>query len=220
MSDSHGTMADPPDSPILRGYLRVMDAVKEQPVPPPTAFGLVGVSFGLSPVDTKQYATALAQTIMQAGLKDGPGGFTKAAEAAIYSALLTGLSAAQEFAGLTDLDRERWWEPRGEGEMTPYYLGRILDELDLDDMAKRARAGHFDDFHAPQEVDDGLGLIHLVEELTLNLWRCSDREDASQIQAVIDAVQDGEFDATKAESDRWAGSKAGQETFNRLAEDK
>ncbi len=105
-----------------------------------------------------------------------------------------------------------FWEGRRPGEMTPEYLGRVLDELGSPTLAERARLGHFDDFHAPAEVADGFELVHLVVEL-----RRLGPEVAERAAAVENAVRRGEFDATRAESDRWAASKSGQDTFGVLA---
>lgn len=109
---------------------------------------------------------------------------------------------------------EWWWEGRREYELTPVYLGRVLDELPAADLAKRARAGHFDDFHAPADVADGFELIRFVVELRqlAKDWP----ELAERIAAIENAVRRGEFDATLPESDRWAASKDGQETFAQL----
>jgi hypothetical protein len=40
---------------------------------------------------------------------------------------------------------EPWWERRRENELTPDYLGRVLDEAGLPDLARNARAAHYDD---------------------------------------------------------------------------
>lgn len=99
-----------------------------------------------------------------------------------------------------------WWELRREGEMTPEYLGRVLAGLGLSDLAARARMGHFDDFHAPAEVAELRAAAKTAPDVTRD-----------RIAAVENAVRRGEFDATRAESDRWAASKDGQETFGLLA---
>lgn len=120
-----------------------------------------------------------------------------------------------------------WWEPRREGEMTPEYLGRVLADIGLPDLAERARLGHFDDFHAPADVADGFELVRLVVELRAEAEKVADpfghpfRMDTitmrrERIAAVENAVRRGEFDATREESDRWAASKAGQDTFAEL----
>jgi hypothetical protein len=121
-----------------------------------------------------------------------------------------------------------WWEGRRDGEMTPDYLGRVLADIGLVSLAERARMGHFDDFHAPADVADGLEVVRLVVELrreartVVDPWGRPYRAATielrrERIAAVENAVRRGEFDATRAESDRWAASKNGQETFGELA---
>lgn len=122
---------------------------------------------------------------------------------------------------------EPWWETRRPNEQTPDYLGRVLDEAGLPEMAERARLGHFDDFHAPAGVADGLEMVRLVAELRGEARKVTDpagnplRAETRTLRrerfAVIEnAVRRGEFDATKAESERWAASKDGQDTFREL----
>lgn len=106
---------------------------------------------------------------------------------------------------------------RKHNEPTPDYLGRVLEDLELRDMARRARLGHFDDFACPREVDDGFNITRLVREL-------GEHMDADGVGAVrrramrrvIAYAKAGEFDATKAETDRWAASDEGQKTFKEL----
>lgn len=110
---------------------------------------------------------------------------------------------------------EIWWERRRSGEPTPTYLGRVLDALGFPSMARRAREGHFDDYFAPPEVADGMEILRLYNELHGKLSVVG-KSSRPRIQAVMEAVKTGEFDATKEESDRWAASKDGQETMRML----
>ena len=81
-------------------------------------------------------------------------------------------------------------------------------------MAKRARLGHFSDFSCPPDVDDGMNMIRLVNELAEHSRvRTISNADRKRILSVRGAVIGGEFDDTKEESDRWAASKEGQETM-------
>jgi len=114
---------------------------------------------------------------------------------------------------------ERWWKPRRDDEVvTAEFLGRVLQELGATEIAARARLGHFDDYFAPSEIADGLELIHLVTEL--DRWsRGTNRAARLRARVVIAAVKEGEFDGTKAESDRWAASADGQTAFNALVKD-
>ena len=110
------------------------------------------------------------------------------------------------------------WETRRAGELTPVYLGRVLDDyLGFPGLAKRAREGHFDDFFAPAEVADGLEIVRLVRELE-GKARVVRKAHRVRVREVIDAVKAGEFDATKEESDRWAASKDGQDAMRMLTE--
>lgn len=108
------------------------------------------------------------------------------------------------------------WELRRPGELTPIYLGRVLDWIGgLGDMPRRAREGHFDDFAAPADVADGLELIHLVSELERRRTKFGPIA-RGQVATLIEAVKAGEFDATAEESARWAASADGQATFRAL----
>lgn len=105
------------------------------------------------------------------------------------------------------------WERRRQGEPTAEYLGRVLEDyLGFPEMASRARMGHFDDYFAPKEVADGLEIIRLVNELH-GKEQVVRKADRPRIREVIEAVKTGEFDGTKAESDRWVASKDGQEAM-------
>lgn len=110
------------------------------------------------------------------------------------------------------------WERRRPGEPTPSYLGRVLDWIGgLADMPRRAREGHFDDYFAPPEVADGMELLRLVAELQRRKTKLGP-VGRRRVDAVVEAVKEGEFDATREESDRWAASKDGQEALRMLAD--
>lgn len=100
-----------------------------------------------------------------------------------------------------------WWEGRRDNELTPDYLGRVLEECGCEGMAAVARMGSYDDWHD----EDGLGTVRLVTDLREAAVLFADHEE--QIRAVENGVRRGEFDATKAEGDRWAASKVGRETM-------
>jgi hypothetical protein len=106
----------------------------------------------------------------------------------------------------------RWWEPRRTGEPTNDYLDRVLDQLGATDLAAKALAYHFDDFRAPDDVDDGDNTQRLVAGIT-DWARSSTRQQREQAKAVIEAVMAGEFDGTRDESAAWAASPEGQEIF-------
>lgn len=124
----------------------------------------------------------------------------------------------------SQLDESRiWWERRQPNELTPDYLGRVLDEADLKNMAQLARRGRYDDYQCPAEWADGLETMWLVQNLRAasGPHRATGQDDqAERIDAIEHAVMHGEFDATKAESDRWAASEDGQAAFRGLVADK
>lgn len=108
------------------------------------------------------------------------------------------------------------WEHRRPGELTTVYLGRVLDDyLELPEMARRAREGHFDDYFAPAEVADGFELIRLVKELNV-IARGTNRAERLRIREVTAAVKDGEFDGTPQEAARWEASADGQAAMSDL----
>jgi hypothetical protein len=113
-----------------------------------------------------------------------------------------------------------WWERRRTGEPTNEYLARVLTAAGLDDMATRARAYHFDDFRAPDDIDCGDNMIRLHHEL-LSISTKSTRDQRLRLRVIANAVVEGEFDSTKEESEQWAKSFEGLETvkeFGPLAE--
>lgn len=110
------------------------------------------------------------------------------------------------------------WETRREGELSAVYLGRVLEWIGgLDDLPRRARQGHFDDYFCPPEVDDGMNMHRLIAELRRRKTKLGPVA-RQRVDEVVAAIMVGEFDGTKAESDRWAASKQGQDLFRQLAE--
>lgn len=103
--------------------------------------------------------------------------------------------------------------PRKPGESTMNYLARTLKTVGLNDMARRAELGHFDDYFCPPEVDDGMNINRLVNELSSAAKVQPTTAQRDQIAAVVDMAMSGEFDGTREESERWAKSKDGQETM-------
>jgi hypothetical protein len=105
------------------------------------------------------------------------------------------------------------------GESTAGFLGRILDRIELHEMAERARLFHFDDYFCPTNVDDGMNLNRLVNELIYQA-QSANSEQKKNIGLLIEEVKNGTFDGTKEESDAWAQSEDGQQTFRELVEGK
>ncbi|MGN2634648.1 hypothetical protein ACTD5D_00325 [Nocardia takedensis] len=94
------------------------------------------------------------------------------------------------------------WERRRDGEPTSEYLARVLIAAGLVEMAQRARLYHFDDFRAPNGIDHGDNTIRLLAEVRARIVG----PRAGMRRAIAQAVIDGEFDATVAESRAWAAS--------------
>jgi len=113
----------------------------------------------------------------------------------------------------------KWWVPRQPCESTPLFLARVLQAVGLDDMAHRARLGHYDDFVCPPDIMDGMEVQHLVAELTTAATNAKPKPRRKDIEAIIEAVKEGEFDATEVESKAWAESEDGLATFNQLREE-
>lgn len=83
-------------------------------------------------------------------------------------------------------------------------LAEALDEIGLTEMAGRAREGYYHDFLSPLDFPE----LQLMSELM----------DA-RTPAALDLrqrVMNGEFDASREESEEWAASEEGKATFDRL----
>lgn len=72
-------------------------------------------------------------------------------------------------------------------------------------FAKRAETGEFDDFAIPSDASHICPITQLYTELM-----------AAGLTKFAARVADGEFDATKEESDEWARSPEGQEIAKSL----
>jgi hypothetical protein len=97
-------------------------------------------------------------------------------------------------------------------EHTTAKLARALRELGTlavpPEMIRRAEAGYFHDFLSPLALPE-LALVNVLGAL-------ANRPGAphrAELLALRQRVIDGEFDATKAESDAWARSPDGQAAF-------
>jgi hypothetical protein len=87
-----------------------------------------------------------------------------------------------------------------------------LDNLGLAQLAARARTDEFHDFKSPHDMPESY-LINL-------LFHSAKAEPDPIISAMIHALRlrviNGDFDASLEESDEWAASEEGQDTFRRL----
>jgi hypothetical protein len=84
------------------------------------------------------------------------------------------------------------------------------------DMITRAVDGYYHDYLSPLATPE----IQLVADLReLASLPATPRDSRPLLRALAQAVIDGEYDATKEESDAWAASPDGQETFRQLRDD-
>ena len=83
-------------------------------------------------------------------------------------------------------------------------------------MVKQAFEGYYHDYLSPLTFPE----IQLVSDLReLAKAPATPRDSRPLLRAMAQAVIDGEYDATSEESDEWAKSADGQETFRQLADD-
>lgn len=89
-------------------------------------------------------------------------------------------------------------------------LAEALRKVGLDEMAKWAAEGWYHDYLSPLDTP----AIALADDLAVAASKHPERKD--EILAVRRQHLNGDFDATKEESDDWAKSDEGQETFRDL----
>jgi hypothetical protein len=94
-------------------------------------------------------------------------------------------------------------------------LAQALDACGLAELAIRARRDEFHDFLSPHALPELL----LEQALRLARNNCPDHKRRVLIEQVRQAVINGHFDASKAESDAWAESEEGQEAYRDLLRD-
>lgn len=103
-------------------------------------------------------------------------------------------------------------------EHTTEKLARALREIPgvPEAMIGKAAGGHYHDYLSPLTFPE----IQLVRDLrALASTPATPRNSRPLLRRLADRVIAGEFDATKEESDEWARSPEGQETFRQLADD-
>lgn len=91
-------------------------------------------------------------------------------------------------------------------------LALVLEGVGLHAMAAKARLDQYHDYLS----DDAFVSIILERELREARDQCSDPIIAKLIEAIRLQHLNGDFDASKEESDEWAASAEGQETFKAL----
>lgn len=92
-------------------------------------------------------------------------------------------------------------------------LAAALEAVGLRQMARVAAEGYYHDFLSPLALPE----IQLVQDLA-DAYKLV--EEPTRKQAIWDLrqrVMNGDFDASREESEAWAKSPEGQEAFSRLA---
>ena len=90
-------------------------------------------------------------------------------------------------------------------------LADALRAVGLNDLAERAADGMYHDYLSPLAMPE----MQLIRDLTDAMYERT--PDAGQaIAALRKKVIDGHFDASDEESDEWANSPDGRETFSML----
>jgi len=93
-------------------------------------------------------------------------------------------------------------------------LADELMKLGLMEMSLQARSGYYHDFLSPLPMPE----TQLIADLAQAAAQRPDRR--TDIIALRARVINGDFDASAEESDEWAKSQDGQETFARLIPDR
>jgi hypothetical protein len=91
-------------------------------------------------------------------------------------------------------------------------LAEELRALGLSEMAAAAQAGMYHDFLSPYPLPE----MRLVRDLAVEATR--DPAKAAGIMALRKRIINGDFDASKEESDEWAASPEGQDAYRKLTE--
>ena len=91
-------------------------------------------------------------------------------------------------------------------------LADALTGVGLDEMSAKARTGYYHDFLSPLALPE----MALITALGAAATAHPDKADA--IEALRKQVINGDFDASTEESEDWASSEDGQDTFSRLVD--
>jgi hypothetical protein len=93
-------------------------------------------------------------------------------------------------------------------------LADALREIGLIEMAAKAREGFYHDFLSPLPLPE----MALITALGAAATQHPDKAEA--IEVLRQRVINGDFDASTEESEEWAQSEDGQDTFRRLIKDR
>ena len=88
-------------------------------------------------------------------------------------------------------------------------LALALTEVGLPEMAGRAAQGYYHDYLSPLDLPE----LTLIGDLAVAASKAS---NSAAIMNLRKRVMNGDFDASKTESDEWAASDEGQEAFRML----
>lgn len=104
-----------------------------------------------------------------------------------------------------------------------------LRDAGLEDLANRASTGEWNDYFGKH----GMNIDHLCAELGIAMHTIAReafassepvgtqyRERIAQLNAVVVRAQEGDFDATREESDEWARSPEGSEVLAGLVRER
>lgn len=91
-------------------------------------------------------------------------------------------------------------------------LAQVLHSLGLFDLEKKARADRYHDYLS----DDALCSMTLESDLRAARDRTADPILKNMIEDIRQRHLNGEFDASREESDEWAESDDGKAAFGRL----
>jgi hypothetical protein len=91
-------------------------------------------------------------------------------------------------------------------------LAALLMEAGLHEMSLAAREYRYHDFRSPLAMPS----MALLDELQPEIRRAQG-ERLRQLLEIRAMHMNGDFDATKEESDEWAAGPEGQDAFNKLS---
>lgn len=95
---------------------------------------------------------------------------------------------------------------------TSQKLADALRAAGFEQLAKRAELDEFHDYLSPHDLPE----IMLDMELVAIIKGTMSKKVKATAQAIRERLHQGDFDADKKESDDWAKSPDGQDTFKRL----
>jgi hypothetical protein len=95
-------------------------------------------------------------------------------------------------------------------------MALALREAGLEAMGDKAVMGYYHDFLSPLAMPEAQLLHDLKVELGRRVMEsaATPEPEIDAVQKLIDRHMNGEFDASKEESDEWAASEEGRAAFN------